>query len=123
MPAPCTVSGCDHPRASRGLCKTHDGRRRRGKPLDTPLRRYKAKGCSVPGCTKPHTAKGFCFEHWRVDRYGAPRRRQRTPAERAAIQKLYEAGVNMTEIARRFDCSRDTVVRIVRGRTFRSKQQ
>ncbi len=123
MPAPCTISGCDRPRVAHGLCKTHDGRRRRGKPLDTPLRRYKAKGCSVPDCTRPHTAKGFCFEHWRVDRYGAPQRRQRTSSERAAIQKLYEAGVNMTEISRRFGCSRATVVRIVRGRTFRSKQQ
>jgi IS30 family transposase len=46
----------------------------------------------------------------------------RTPSERAAIQKLYEAGVSMTKIARRFDCSRDTVVRIVRRRTLRSKQ-
>ena len=91
--------------------------------MDGPLRRYKAKGCSVPGCTGLHTARGFCSQHWREDRYGTPERRQRTPSERAAIQALHESGVNMTEISHRFDCSRATVVRIVRGRTFRSKPQ
>jgi hypothetical protein len=129
MPPVCTVPGCDRPqRGGHGLCGAHNNRRSRGKPLDTPLREYKRKGCSVAGCTRPHTAKGFCFPHWRQDRYGTPRqdrdgtpqRRQRTPDEIAAIRKLYAAGVNMTEIARRFDCSRDTVVRIIRGKTFQS---
>ena len=91
--------------------------------MDTPLRHYKVKGCSVPGCTRPHSAWGLCFSHWREDRYGTPQRRQRTPAEIDAIRALHAAGVNMTEISRRFDCSRDTVVRIVRGKTFQAKQR
>jgi hypothetical protein len=121
MPAACTVPGSDRPqRGGHGLCGAHNNRRSRGKPLDTPLREYKRKGCSVAGCTRPHTAKGFCFPHWRQDRYGTPQRRTRTPDEIAAIRKLYAAGVNMTEIARRFDCSRVTVVRIIRGKTFQA---
>ncbi len=109
-----------HKRGGHGLCGAHNNRRSRGKPLDTPLREYKRKGCSVAGCTRPHTAKGFCFPHWRQDRYGTPQRRQRTPDEIEAIRKLYAAGVNMTEIARRFDCSRATVVRIIQGKTFQT---
>jgi hypothetical protein len=124
VPGACTVPRCGRPqRGGNGLCGAHNNRRSRGKPLDTPLRHYKVKGCSVAGCTRPHTAKGRCFQHWREDRYGTPQRRQRTPAERAAIQKLYAAGVNMTEISRRFDCSRNTVMRIVRGKTFQPKQR
>ena len=118
MPAVCTVPGCDRPTQANGLCKAHDHRRRWGKPLDTPLRQYKVKGCSVEGCTRPHTARGFCYSHWREDRYGPPSRRIRTPEEIAAMRKLHAAGMNMTEISRRFDCSRATVVRIIRGQTF-----
>jgi transposase len=121
MPAACTVPRCERPqRGGHGLCGAHNHRRSRGKPLDTPLREYKRKGCSVAGCTRPHTAKGYCFFHWRHDRYGTPQRRQRTPDERAAIQRLYAAEVSITEIARRFDCSRNTVRRIIQGKTFQS---
>ncbi len=117
MPA-CTAPGCDRRTVANGLCNAHNSRRRRGKPLDTPLRQYKVKGCSVEGCTRPHTALGYCYLHWTQHRYGPPCRRQRTPDEIDAIRKLHAAGMNMTQIARRFDCSRNTVMRIVRGMTF-----
>ncbi len=89
--------------------------------MDTPLRRYKTKGCSVAGCARPHAARGFCYRHYTEDRHGAPSRRERTPAEIDAIRKLHAAGMNMTHIAKRFGCHRDTVMRIVRGKTFRPK--
>lgn len=117
MPGVSTAPGCDRPTAANGLCSAHDHRRRRGKPLDTPLRQYKVKGCSVEGCARPHTARGYCYYHWKQHKYGSPSRRQRTPDEIEAIRKIHAAGVNMTEIARRFDCSRTTVVRIVRRLT------
>ncbi len=105
------------------LCDAHNRRRLRGKSLDTPLRQYGVKGCSVEGCTRPHIARGYCHLHWRQDRDGPPRRRVRTPDEVAAIREMYSTGVNMTEISRRFDCSRNTVMRIVRGRTFQDDSE
>ena len=121
MPKVCTAPDCDRPAVAKGLCDAHDHRRRRGDPaLDTPLRRYGVKGCSVEGCTSPHAARGYCYRHWKQHRYGPTQRRQRTPDEIAAMRALYASGVNMTEIARRFDCSRATVVRIIRGETFRT---
>ena len=47
--------------------------------------------------------------------------RVRTPDEIDAIRTLHAAGVNMTQIAQRFDCSRSTVMRIVRGMTFQAE--
>ena len=116
----CTVPGCDRKTAANGLCGTHDHRRRRGKPLDTPIRQYGVKGCTVEGCARKHTARGLCHLHWKQHRNGPPQWRQRTPDEIEAIRQLHANGVNMTEISRRFDCSRSTVMRIVRGLSFRA---
>jgi len=69
----------------------------------------------VAGCTRKHAARGFCYLHWDQDRNGAPRWRQRTPDEIEAMRQLHADGVNMTEISRRFNCSRITVVRIIRS--------
>lgn len=88
--------------------------------MDIPLRQYGVKGCLVEGCSRQHTAGGYCYYHWKQSRYGTPSRRQRTPDEIEAMRKLHAEGVNMTEISRRFDCSRATVVRIIRGETFKS---
>ena len=65
---------------------------------------------------------GLFYKHWHEDRNGAPSRRQRTPAEIDAIRALHTAGMNMTQISRRFNCSRNTVMRIVRGLTFQPKE-
>jgi len=115
VPGVCTVPDCNRPIAANTLCAGHDHRRRRGKPLDTPLRQYGIKGCSVAGCTRKHAARGFCYLHWHQDRNGPPRRRQRTPDEIDSMRQLHADGVNMTEISRRFGCSRITVVRIIRS--------
>ncbi len=121
MPAACIVPDCNRPRVANGLCSAHRSRRRRGVPLDTPLREYRANvGCSVPGCAQPHTARGLCHYHWRQDRPGTPQRRARTPAEIQAIRQLRAAGISTAEIARRFGCSVSTVGRIASGRTFRA---
>jgi hypothetical protein len=36
----CTINGCEREHDSNGLCKTHATRRRRGVPLDRPVRLY-----------------------------------------------------------------------------------
>ncbi len=87
--------------------------------MDTPIRHYKRKTCAVPGCVREHGAKGYCLQPLAGERYSKPKYRQRTLAEIEAIRKLYEAGVKVPEIARRFECSQSTVARIVSGRTFR----
>jgi hypothetical protein len=114
----CTAPNCERPTVANGLCDAHDHRRARGNPdWDTPIRPYGVKGCKVKNCTREHTAKGLCFYHWNIDRSGPPKRHHRTPDEIQAILELHAAGVDTTEIANRFDCSRSTVARIIRRRT------
>ncbi len=37
MPSSCTAPACDRAAVARGLCATHYGRHRRGRPLDPPI--------------------------------------------------------------------------------------
>lgn len=122
MPKTCSVPGCERTHRVRGLCGSHDNRRRKGTPLEPPLRRYGVKGCSVPGCAKPHVALGFCYGHWSEHRYGEARWRQRTPDQRATILELHTQGLSKAEIARRVGCSASTVSRLVNGKTFQPKR-
>lgn len=40
MPSmPCKINGCENPSKARGMCATHYGRWRLGRPLDTPVRK------------------------------------------------------------------------------------
>jgi hypothetical protein len=66
MPLECSVEECFFPQKCNGLCSGHNERRRTGKPIDGPLRRYatqdpalRADGlrlCNGPcGLTKPFT--------------------------------------------------------------------
>lgn len=77
----CAVDGCERPRRIRGLCSTHDQRRRRGMPLDAPIRvrRHHEPGnpaarCGVRGCYRgqEQTVEGLrvCRSHARRHRLG-----------------------------------------------------
>lgn len=72
-PEPCSFEGCDNPKVAKGLCPTHYGQQRRGKPL-TPIG-FSYVPCVVDGCNeKKHQAntkaakKGLCKEHWEEDK-------------------------------------------------------
>lgn len=60
----CTVEGCDQPRDSRGLCDSHNYRRRNGLQLDAPFPRAAGKTCTVDECGEPVLAKDLCQLHY-----------------------------------------------------------
>lgn len=62
----CTIDGCDKPHVCRGLCHTHNSRRRRGLPLDAPVRpRAVALGrCEFDNCSEKAFAKRLCKRHY-----------------------------------------------------------
>ena len=57
-----------------GNCTTHERRRVRGEPMDTPIRIYYRMGsqgepvvrqCVVIGCSRKHRGRGRCSLHYR----------------------------------------------------------
>lgn len=77
----CTIEGCTRKLDSKGLCQAHISRKRRGQPMEGPIRdRGSVAGsCSTDGCTKPITATGMCASHYGLaynKRVGGERRRQ-----------------------------------------------
>jgi hypothetical protein len=64
----CRIDGCGRARkTAEGLCPTHEHRRRKGLPLDAPVKVYGApKGpCSVEGCDRKEKSSGMCDTHYR----------------------------------------------------------
>lgn len=43
----CTIDSCERPSDTRGLCKTHKARARRGASLDAPVRKYTPPGAPL----------------------------------------------------------------------------
>lgn len=81
--------------------------------------------CDNPPCTNPaHLELGTHADNSddRLERgaeaYNGTGHRHRTDAEVREMRRLYEEGVNMTEISRRFGCSRATAMRICKGQSF-----
>ena len=81
--------------------------------------------CDNPPCTNPaHLELGTHADNVddRIERgaqaYNGKGFRHRTPEEIETMRKLFAEGVNMTEISRRFDCSRATAMRICKEQTF-----
>ena len=70
----CSVSWCDRPARTLGLCGAHYTRHRNGRDLNKPFQtRDKDRGCLVDGCFSPHDARGYCaFHYQRIVRYGIP---------------------------------------------------
>ncbi|MFP2901448.1 hypothetical protein [Corallococcus sp. 4LFB] len=68
----CSVEGCGRAIRARGMCAAHEGRFRRDKPLDAPLKPYHrtvkagspAEACKLTGCGRPARCKGLCRQHY-----------------------------------------------------------
>lgn len=68
----CTITECDKPRRSRGLCAMHAARLRRTGTTNRSTPEYRT-GCSVEGCDRPHRTGGLCTLHAsRLRRTGDP---------------------------------------------------
>lgn len=62
----CAVDWCDRPPRFTGLCNAHYLRKRRGRPMGSPIEMKDAsRGCKVMGCDKPHSGEGLCRRHFR----------------------------------------------------------
>lgn len=71
----CSVAECFLPAESVGLCRAHFHRKRRGKPLNGPFRKYPTPGsenCCVPGCTELTRHLQYCKFHYHRYRRGTP---------------------------------------------------
>jgi hypothetical protein len=71
----CSVEGCGRARCAKGLCKLHWGRRKRGMPLDLPVRTEVSRvgPCLVEGCERRRNARGYCATHYvRLVKHGDP---------------------------------------------------
>src|SRR5690606_17951847 len=64
----CEVSDCERPHIAKGLCTLHYNRKKRGTPLEAPVRKDpEAKGakCSVEACDRTEVAaRGLCGAHY-----------------------------------------------------------
>src|ERR1700746_1973849 len=61
----CSIEGCNRIINSKGLCKFHYDRQRKGIPLEAPFGNPKpARFCSVEGCENEHESKGYCKFHY-----------------------------------------------------------
>lgn len=80
----CTVTGCEKPHKSKGLCGGHYQRRKRGLPLDAPLGTKSSREgtCTGPECSDPVLAAGLCSAHYEQQRSGKPLTVKRQYVER-----------------------------------------
>lgn len=67
----CELLGCARIRWANGLCRFHDDRRRKGRPLDAPYKYRPRKTCCTR-CGDAHYAKGLCRFHYDRHRQGIP---------------------------------------------------
>lgn len=94
-----------------------------GKPLpDGEIIRHT---CDNPPCTNPaHLVVGTHADNARdmVDRGRVPQRprgfKHKTPEDIAEMKSLHASGLNFTQIAERFECTRQTVAKVVRGQSY-----
>lgn len=70
----CSISWCDRPARTHGLCGAHYQRKRHGWDMDKPFQtRDPKRGCKVQGCEGAHDARGYCsFHYQRAIRYDIP---------------------------------------------------
>jgi hypothetical protein len=67
----CSVEGCEKLMRAKGLCGTHYERKKRGIPLNSPLRGSQ-KICSQENCERTHYSKGLCSWHYSRLKTGIP---------------------------------------------------
>lgn len=64
----CSITGCDRPAHSKGMCKAHYERQRTKKDPGPASVRARASVrnpvCTVGGCEAPHKAHGLCSTHY-----------------------------------------------------------
>lgn len=63
---PCSVPRCDGKSQREGMCQTHFGRKRDGRPIEAPIKRRRKWGviCWVEGCGRPGShGEGLCGAH------------------------------------------------------------
>lgn len=79
---PCSFDGCDRPRRTRGLCKAHYQRLRKGQEL-SPIHKPNPKAlCAFDGCDNPVYSAGLCSGHYQQKWHGrelAPLKEYRLP--------------------------------------------
>lgn len=73
----CSRPNCDRPVAVKTyrLCNTHNIRRKRGLPMDDPIKVFEKRGpeCSVEDCDRKVYGHGLCNPHYkRWSRHGDP---------------------------------------------------
>ena len=63
----CRVPGCERKHYGNGLCSLHYQRKKRGYPIDAPIRTMRKAPsdgkCTHPGCEKPYEGNGYCAMH------------------------------------------------------------
>ena len=88
----CTIEDCARPHYGGGLCNAHYQRKKRGAPMNTPVRPPVSrpagtaeKTCTYGDCTDKHFSLGFCSLHYSRHYHGtdmdAPRRVRLRPGE------------------------------------------
>lgn len=69
----CLVDACpDERHYSKGYCRYHYERQRKGLPLDGPRKTWNRGGLTCSACDEPAKAKGYCELHYKRDRKGLP---------------------------------------------------
>ena len=71
----CSVPSCGLPIYARHLCNAHYIRKRKGRPMEPPVRFRGRVGCEIGGCPGKYYGLGVCKRH-----YGAQRRFNRLVA-------------------------------------------
>lgn len=66
----CTIARCNRPHKAHGLCSAHDQRRRKGIPLDSPIKVPSPRTCVEDGCGRPNHGNGLCMAHYQRKRLG-----------------------------------------------------
>jgi hypothetical protein len=71
---PCSVTSCEKPVRSLGLCEMHYMRQRRHGDVHVVkrVRMYAGQLCSIEGCEKKARARELCSFHWQRQWKGTP---------------------------------------------------
>lgn len=90
MKEKCSVNECEEPVLSKGMCRLHYQRTRRGVKIDRPKVVHHI-GCKVVGCSNRHHSKGYCSRHLsRFDRHGNVESSSRHFWEDQVARHLYD---------------------------------
>jgi hypothetical protein len=66
----CDMEGCGRKHYARGLCKTHNLRKKTGADMHAPVAQKSNGVCDMEGCGQKHHARGLCEAHYKRKRNG-----------------------------------------------------